>query len=90
MTPEECKRQCDLLVAKSEEVGRKQAILAQRYDGNMLLYRAACAENNTSEMENIRQALLTMVGDMLDNIALQSMLGRQVTDILAEANRSAN
>lgn len=66
-----------LIKALQEEALKCQAT-GQRYSGALALYQAACMENNGTVAEEHRQQLHVLLDMLLDSMATQQMLQRQI------------
>lgn len=71
MTQEEINKRISEIVLQQSEFN-------QRYSAYMQLYTAACMANNGAEMEEYRQIVLSVVEKIMDNMATQWLLNRQL------------
>lgn len=54
--------------------------LQQTYHGNMSLHNAACTVNNKEEIERLRETILDVTGQILDNIRMAFDIVREMGD----------
>lgn len=75
MTPE---RNFEVIRAKLNEASVQMYTASQRYQATHDLYRAACAENNGKQADDLRLQLHALLDILLDCTATMEMLTRQL------------
>lgn len=66
--------------SKIIEIGMKASTVSDKFSAKMTLYIAASRENNTREMDSLRDELHAHLDILLDYTATQQMLVRQMQE----------
>jgi hypothetical protein len=73
-------RKCELIVQRDKLMFKGQA-LQNKYQGLLSVYQGICMDGSPHDVESMREKVVASVGDILDNMYAQHLIGRELSGI---------